>query len=78
LQEITEATEVSDNDENENFKHDLDLAQKELISLGHIIQPQENTNLSERKPIQKIKPVIIQEESEIVTEKSCEQIWEAY
>jgi hypothetical protein len=26
LQEITEATEVSDNDENENFKHDLDLA----------------------------------------------------
>lgn len=74
LQEITEATEVSDNDENENFKHDLDLAQKELISLGHIIQPQENTNLSERKPIQKIKPVIIQEESEIVTENKPHDI----
>ncbi|XP_071159412.1 uncharacterized protein [Mytilus edulis] len=69
LQEITEAVEVSDSD-NENFRHDLDLARKELKSLGHIIEPQvDNTNENTGKPFQKIKPVFIKEDSEKPEEK---------
>ncbi|CAG2243691.1 unnamed protein product [Mytilus edulis] len=69
LQEITEAVEVSDSD-NENFRHDLDLARKELKSLGHIIEPQvDNTNENTGKPFQKIKPVFIKEDSEKIEEK---------
>ncbi|XP_052058306.1 uncharacterized protein LOC127698722 isoform X2 [Mytilus californianus] len=68
LQEITEATEVSDSD-NENFRHDLDLAHKELKSLGHIIHPQVD-NSNDKKPFQKIKPVFIKEDSEKQEEKT--------